>query len=354
MARRLGVAQRLDEAKDKRQTGLRQMDADRRRIRNEILLDADVICSTLSGAGHEALASLPIDFETVIIDEAAQAVELSTIIPLRYGCKRCILVGDPKQLPPTVISPKASRLRYSQSLFKRMYDQSLQDVYLLSIQYRMHPDISAHPSAAFYGGALQDGPNMAQLTARPWHRDDLLAPFRFFSIKGQERTSRGHSFINPEEAQAALALYDRLVRSTPDFDFDGKVGCVTGYRGQMLELKRVFQQRYGSEIDKRIDFNTVDGFQGQEKDVIIFSLVRTGGGKKGGRDGGGGLGFLEDERRINVAVTRAKSSLFILGNADGLRDASKRDGLWRTLVGEAEHRGALRAVHKGSFVQTAI
>ena len=167
--------------------------------------------------------------------EAAQAIELSTLIPLRYGCKRCILVGDPKQLPPTVISPKAERLRYSQSLFKRMYDQAQQDVYLLSIQYRMHPDISMHPSAAFYGGALRDGPQMDQLTARPWHRDDLLAPFRFFSIKGQERQTRGHSFVNPDEAHAALALYERLVRSSPDFDFDGKVGLVTGYKAQMIE-----------------------------------------------------------------------------------------------------------------------
>lgn len=339
-SKRMTVSQKLDEARDKRQTAFRQREADRKRLRQEILLGADVICSTLSGAGHEALASLPIDFETVIIDEAAQAVELSTLVPLRYGAKRCIMVGDPNQLPPTVISPKAEKLRYSQSLFVRLFEQAKQNVYLLSIQYRMHPDISQHPSATFYGGALKDGPDMARLTAQPWHSDSLLKPFRFFSVRGQERASRGHSFANTDEASAAVSIYDRLRRAAPSVNFDGRIGCVTGYKGQVQELKRVFQARYGSDIDQRIDFNTVDGFQGQEKDIIIMSCVRSGER---------GLGFLTDARRINVAVTRAKSNLFIIGNAEGLRRASGEKGLWRLLVDQAESRGALQAVERGTF-----
>lgn len=339
-AKRMNVSQKLDEARDKRQTAFRQREADRRKLRSEILLGADVICSTLSGAGHEALASLPIDFETVIIDEAAQAVELSTLVPLRYGARRCIMVGDPNQLPPTVISTKAEKLRYSQSLFVRLYEQAKQNIYLLSIQYRMHPDISQHPSSTFYSGKLRDGPDMAKLTSQAWHEDALLKPFRFFSVRGQERSSRGHSFANTDEASVAVSIYDRLRRSAPSVNFDGRIGCVTMYKGQVNELKRVFQARYGHDIDQRIDFNTVDGFQGQEKDIIILSCVRSGER---------GLGFLTDARRINVAVTRAKSNLFIIGNAEGLRKASSEDGLWRALVNQAESRGALQAVERGTF-----
>ncbi|CAO1632941.1 unnamed protein product [Sympodiomycopsis kandeliae] len=339
-AKRMTVSQKLDDARDKRQTAFRQREADRKRVRQEILLNADVICSTLSGAGHEALASLPIDFETVIIDEAAQAVELSTLVPLRYGAKRCIMVGDPKQLPPTVLSGKAQKLKYSQSLFVRLYEQAKQNVYLLSIQYRMHPEISRHPSKTFYADQLKDGPGMAELTAQPWHSDFLLKPFCFFSVRGQERSSGGHSFINTDEASTAVSIYDRLRRAAISTNFDGRIGCVTMYKNQVQELKRVFQARYGHDIDQRIDFNTVDGFQGQEKDIIILSCVRSGER---------GLGFLTDERRVNVAVTRAKSNLFIIGNAEGLRNASAQDGLWRALVDQSEANGNLRPVQKGTF-----
>ncbi|PWN18846.1 hypothetical protein BCV69DRAFT_314405 [Microstroma glucosiphilum] len=332
-SKRLTAAQKLDDARDKRQTASRKMDADRRRVRTEILLNADVICTTLSGAGHEALVSLPIDFETVVIDEAAQAVELSILIPLRYGCKRCIMVGDPRQLPPTVLSKKAVTLKYSQSLFVRLFEQAKDRVYLLGIQYRMHPEISTYPSQQFYGGRLIDGDGMAQLTAQTWHSDPLLKPYRFFSIRGFEQSSRGHSFINVEEAQIAVALYARLRRAAPGYNFDGKVGCVTMYKGQVEELKRRFAQSFGADIVQRVDFNTVDGFQGQEKEVIILSCVRSG--QKG-------LGFLTDGRRINVAITRAKSNLFIVGDAEGLRNASTQDGLWRMLVDSGKARGVVQ------------
>ena len=96
-------------------------------------MQADVICATLGGAGHPTLATLPFDFETVVIDEAAQAVELDTLIPLRYGCQRCIMVGDPKQLPPTVISREAERMKYSQSLFVRLFNNIYQFVFVIIV-----------------------------------------------------------------------------------------------------------------------------------------------------------------------------------------------------------------------------
>lgn len=130
MAKRMTVMSKLDDTRDAQRAQTRERDAERRRMRAQIVLGADIVCSTLSGAGQETIAALNIDFETVVIDEAAQAVELSTLIPLRYGCKRCILVGDPHQLPPTVISKPAEKAGYSQSLFVRLFDPN--NVYLLS------------------------------------------------------------------------------------------------------------------------------------------------------------------------------------------------------------------------------
>ncbi|PWN49744.1 hypothetical protein IE53DRAFT_388008 [Violaceomyces palustris] len=342
-AKRLAVMSRLDEVKDKAQSDQRREEADRRRVRGEILADADVICTTLAGAGHEMLNSLPFDFETVVIDEAAQAVELSTLIPLRYGCKQCILVGDPNQLPPTVISQQAERLKYSQSLFVRMFERSEGAVHLLSIQYRMHPEISVFPSTTFYDSQLKDGPNMAQLTSQPWHRTKMMKPFRFFSTKGLESPGRGHSLINKEEVNVALAIYERLRLDYPRTDFDYRVGIVTMYKAQVFELKNTFKSRYGADILQRIDFNTVDGFQGQEKDIIILCCVRSNTEFKG-------IGFLSDRRRVNVAITRAKSNLFIVGNADYLR----RDSLWGKLVGRAEEMSALIAVNVKSFSKPSL
>ncbi|SNX84511.1 related to SEN1 protein [Melanopsichium pennsylvanicum] len=333
-ARRLGVMSRLDEAKDKQQSQHRQREADRRRARMEILGDADVICTTLSGAGHEMLSGVAFDFETVVIDEAAQAVELSSIIPLRYGCKQCILVGDPNQLPPTVISQQAEKLGYSQSLFVRMFERSPQAVHLLSIQYRMHPEISVFPSKAFYDSKLQDGPNMAELTHQPWHKYELTRPFKFLSTKAAEQPGRMHSIINKEEANVALALYERMRADNSRENFDYRIGIVTMYKAQVFELKRTFQQRYGQDIVDRIDFNTVDGFQGQEKDIIILSCVRSAADSRS-------IGFLSDRRRLNVALTRAKSNLFIIGNAEHLR---RGDAIWESLVSTAEQRGAVQPI----------
>ncbi len=333
-AKRLGVMSKLDEAKDKQQSAHRQREADRRRARMEILGDADVICTTLSGAGHEMLAGVSFDFETVVIDEAAQAVELSSMIPLRYGCKQCIMVGDPNQLPPTVISQQAEKLGYSQSLFVRMFEKAPQAVHLLSIQYRMHPEISVFPSKAFYDSKLLDGPDMAELTRQPWHKYELTRPFKFLSTKAPESPGRFHSIINREEANVALALYERLRTDHPRENFDYRIGIVTMYKAQVFELRRTFQQRYGQDIVERIDFNTVDGFQGQEKDIIILSCVRSAAEPRS-------IGFLSDRRRLNVAVTRAKSNLFVIGNAEHLR---RGDAIWESLVATAEQRGAVQPI----------
>jgi senataxin len=318
---------KIDNTKDAERLEKRNAELNRRRAQEQILNDAHIICGTLSGSGHEMFQNLSIEFETVIVDEAAQCVEMSALIPLKYGCAKCILVGDPKQLPPTVFSKEAARFQYEQSLFVRMQKNHPNDIHLLDTQYRMHPEISLFPSQTFYDGKLLDGGDMAALRKQPWHKSVLLGPYRFFDVQGQHQAApKGHSLINVAEINIAMQLYRRLTSDHSDYDFRGKVGIITPYKSQLRELKNRFITQYGPTITEDIDFNTTDAFQGRESEVIIFSCVRA--------SPAGGIGFLQDIRRMNVGLTRAKSSLWVLGNSQSL----VRGEFWRKLVDDAKSR----------------
>jgi senataxin len=333
------LSNQIDNARDKEKNMVRQVDLERKKAQQAILDSAHVICATLSGSGHDMFQNLNIEFETVVVDEAAQCVEASALIPLKYGCAKCILVGDPKQLPPTVFSKEASRFQYEQSLFVRLQMNAPTDVHLLDTQYRMHPEISQFPSTTFYDGRLLDGPGMDQSRKRPWHSTALLGPYRFFDVQGQHQAApKGHSLINIAEIEVALHLYDRLTNDFSDvFDFNAKVGIITPYKSQLAELKSRFILQYGQIIQDNVEFNTTDAFQGRECDVIIFSCVRA--------SPSGGVGFLRDIRRMNVGLTRAKSSLWVLGNSSSLM----RGEFWGKLIEDAKARGRFS---QGNYMQT--
>jgi senataxin len=144
----------------------------------------------------------------------------------------------------------------------------------------MHPQISQLPSRLFYQGRLQDGPGMAAKTQQPWHSHPKFGAYRFLNVsQGQEQqAAAGHSLKNKVECQVAVALYARIRQEFSDVNLDFRVGVVSMYRGQVLELQRSFEQRFGRDILGKIHFATVDGFQGQEKDIIILSCVRAGPG----------------------------------------------------------------------------
>ncbi|OCT50490.1 tRNA-splicing endonuclease [Cladophialophora carrionii] len=321
-----GLGGKIDDMREKQNTASRDMDLTRKRVQQEILDGAHVLCATLSGSGHELFQGLNVEFETVIIDEAAQSIELSALIPLKYGCSKCILVGDPKQLPPTVLSRKAAKFQYEQSLFARMENNHKKDVHLLDTQYRMHPEISLFPSKTFYDSRLKDGEGMAKLRRRPWHHSDLFAPYRFFDVQGMSQAAtKGHSLVNPAEILVAMQIYKRLTTDVRKYDFAGKIGIITPYKGQLRELKRRFQNEYGEGIFSKIEFNTTDAFQGRESEIIIFSCVRASTQ---------GIGFLNDIRRMNVGLTRAKCSLWVLGNSQALMQGE----FWRALVTDAKDR----------------
>jgi senataxin len=325
--RKNDLGTRIDNSKDQERQAGRESELNRKKAQQAVLDKAHVICATLSGSGHDMFQSLNIEFETVIIDEAAQCVEMSSLIPLKYGCVKCIMVGDPKQLPPTVFSKEAARFQYEQSLFVRMQNNFANEVHLLDTQYRMHPDISLFPSRTFYDGLLKDGDGMAGLRVQPWHKSALLAPYRFFDVKGRHSAApKGHSLINLAEIDIAMAIYTRLTKDFPDYNFSGQIGIITPYKSQLRALKERFATRFGNDIEDMIEFNTTDAYQGRESEIIIFSCVRA--------SPAGGVGFLQDIRRMNVGLTRAKSSLWVLGNSDSLM----RGRYWKMLVEDAQAR----------------
>ncbi|KAM3415534.1 Helicase SEN1 [Cercospora zeina] len=325
--RKAELGQRIDSVKDNEKSAGREQELNRKRAQQAVLDEAHVICATLSGSGHDMFSGLSIEFETVIIDEAAQCVEMSSLIPLKYGCVKCIMVGDPKQLPPTVFSKEAAKFQYEQSLFVRMQNNHPGEVHLLDTQYRMHPDISVFPSKTFYEGLLKDGPSMAGLRKQPWHASSLLAPYRFFDVAGQHASApRGNSLVNMAEIEIALMLYSRLRTDFPTYDFTGKIGIIVTYKAQLREMKGAFVKKFGQDIADFVEFNTTDAFQGRESEIIIFSCVRA--------SSAGTIGFLQDIRRMNVGLTRAKSSLWVLGNANTLSSGR----YWKKLVDDARDR----------------
>lgn len=334
--KRSELGKKLDEQREKASIAHRTREIEKRQAQAKVLTEAQVICSTLSGSAHDFLLSMSMKFDQVIIDEACQCVELSAIIPLRYGCKKCIMVGDPNQLPPTVLSQAAASYKYEQSLFVRMQRNNPDSVYLLDVQYRMHPDISKFPSSQFYHSRLSDGEGMFEKNDRPWHKDYPLTPYHFFDIVSKHQQSeQTKSFFNAQEAKVALELVEKLMNILPDNKFKGRIGIISPYKEQIRTLRDVFQRKWGSTILNEIDFNTVDGFQGQEKEIIIMSCVRA--------SSGGSVGFLSDIRRMNVALTRARTTLWILGNKQSL----KRDKIWSKLISDAEIRNCVSSAQPG-------
>ncbi|EGF80951.1 hypothetical protein BATDEDRAFT_24512 [Batrachochytrium dendrobatidis JAM81] len=329
-ARMAALAKLLDnEAMSKNDGGV-ELERAKRNIRAKILAEADVVLATLSGAGHNQFSEAKqCTFHTVIVDEACQAVELSCLIPLCYGAQKCIMVGDPNQLPPTILSQVAQDYSYDQSLFQRLMKSCKDSIHLLSIQYRMHPHISLFPSLNFYNSALKDAPGLNTICSAPWHSHRLFPPYLLLNaVSGQEQFGSRKSLFNHEEASLCVGLVKTICTNFPDIKFFARIGIITFYKLQARKLRDMFVKHFGHAILNSVDINTVDGFQGQEKDIILLSCVRAS------KDTDRSVGFISDTRRMNVALTRAKHSLIIIGNSHSL----KTDPVWKNLVNNAKQR----------------
>ena len=318
---------------------------ERDRARLAILDEASIVASTLSFSGSGLFTRMRRQFDVVVIDEAAQAVEPSVLVPLAYGCRQLFLVGDPIQLPATVLSDAAKDRGYDTSLFKRLQGAG-HAVHVLRTQYRMHPEIRAFPSREFYAEALEDGPGVAVATARAWHSHPALGPFTFWDVRGEETrpSAAGEaaaSWTNEAEARLVLALARAFLAAAPGLAarHDG-LAVVSPYRGQVGLIRSLFAAELGEELARRIDVNTIDGFQGREREVVLFSVVRSPKPSKRDAkkpDAAPRIGFVADERRMNVGLTRARAALVVIGNASALRG----DPHWGSLVEDAGARGRI-------------
>eukprot|EP00729_Bicosta_minor_P002171 gene2171-25400_t len=323
----------LYERKKKFREAKKEYDRREKTCRVEILQRADVICCTLSSSGLGSIHEASMKVDTVIVDEAAQSTEPEILIPLQHGCRKLVLVGDPKQLSPTVLSSVADKAGLGRSLFERLHAAAkvLGCSIMLKQQYRMHPRICAFPSKQFYDSKLVAAAAVSERAPAPWsgHRE-LSEPYVFWDVYwGREERGGNMSLYNKAEVQACIHLYAELCRGAPSVNFGGRVAFITPYKKQKVLLEEKLVEAFGSQILSAVDVGTVDSFQGQERDVIIFSCVRAGGNS---------IGFLSDQKRMNVALTRAKFTLFVIGNAATLR----YDPVWRELVQNAKTSGVLK------------
>ncbi|KAJ2901744.1 uncharacterized protein MKZ38_001416 [Zalerion maritima] len=299
-----------------------------RMAEREILSNADVVCCTCVGAGDPRLAKLK--FRTVLIDESTQSAEPECMIPLVLGCKQAVLVGDHKQLGPVIMNKKAAKAGLNQSLFERLVLLGMAPI-RLNTQYRMHPCLSEYPSNMFYDGTLQNGVTQHMRIRRevdfPWPVADM--PMMFWSNLGTEEISAsGTSYLNRTEASNVEKVVTRFFKAGVK---PTEIGVITPYEGQRSYIVSTMQNvgTFKKESYKEVEVASVDAFQGREKDFIVLSCVRSNDNQ--------GIGFLSDPRRLNVALTRAKYGLVIIGNPKVL---SKHE-LWHHLLVHFKDRKCL-------------
>ncbi|MDO8368179.1 MAG: AAA domain-containing protein, partial [Saprospiraceae bacterium] len=299
------------------------------RIVDEILSGAQAITCTLVGAAHPLLDKRR--FRTCVIDEAAQALEPACWIPIAK-CSRVVLAGDPFQLPPTVKNAEAARQGLSTTLIERCLASLPDRVHLLTVQYRMHRVIMGFPNRYFYDGELSADASAAERELSNPDLNPAEASVTFIDTAGcgfEERLQetpgalhRNLSRFNPEEAllvrthlQSLLQRFDLPLDPIEIHNQDQppilpSIGILSPYREQVNQLELIFQedaQLAPLLLDGTVTISTIDGFQGQERDVIYISLVRSNDKHE--------IGFLQDYRRMNVAMTRARMVLVIIGDS---------------------------------------
>ena len=280
------------------------------RINNALFDEARVVASTLVGSANRVLEGMK--FGTLFIDEAAQALEAACWIPMRR-VTRVVLAGDHCQLPPMVKSIAALKAGLGKSLMERIVEHKPDVVTLLKIQYRMNEKIMKFSSDWFYHGEVESAPQTRNRGIL-----DLDEPIEWRDSKvDDEEGDSGESFvgesfgrINKAEAQLTLNTledYFKKIGKQRILDEHIDVGVISPYRAQVQYLRRLIRKRESFKPYRHsISVNTVDGFQGQERDIILISLVRS--------NEQGQIGFLNDLRRMNVAITRARMKLIILGD----------------------------------------
>ena len=330
----------------------------------DILTQSKIVCTTLNSSGSERLKNLLINFDYLIIDEACQCVEPSNLIPLSHKIKKLIMVGDHMQLPATVFSPNASKILYNRSLFERFLDNNYPR-HILTIQYRMHSNIRNFIGQTFYENKLVDNEEYIKKLKenKIYQSINEKYNFCFFDISYGEEKIDMKSFNNIFEIDFIIKLILKIAKKI-NLEFDEnneldyfeikkksieiykknyKFAIITPYKSQVkLITEKIKELKKEKNIIKstEIEINTIDSFQGQERDIIIFSTVRSNFTEdtcdeennsnnddiyvncidKKIPSTGTGIGFLNDFRRMNVGLSRAKYACFVVGNGDTLKN----------------------------------
>lgn len=285
-------------------------------VEDEIIEDADIVLSTLNNSADERLRNY--HFSYILVDEAAQALEADTLLPLIHQAQMVVLIGDDKQLGPVIHSERADAAGLSISLFQRLHSlyQNSPFITLLNEQYRMNEKLYEFPNRKFYENKMITKvkvlPDENIIQNIPWPKKDF--PSFFYNVSGNEK-KENNSYYNQEEVLSVFQCVNKLIENKVELK---NIGVITFYSTQK---QRFYEKFYTKEkyLDLKID--TIDGFQGMEMDYIIISTVRA--------NSDGNLGFLKSEKRLNVSLTRAKKGLIIVGEPKCL---AKRPGIFRDLI----------------------
>ncbi|CAJ2640607.1 unnamed protein product [Trifolium pratense] len=303
-----------------------------------------IFCTASSSTRLFTERMTPVQF--LVIDEAAQLKECESAIPLQLpGLHHAILIGDERQLPAVVKSPVTDEAGYGRSLFERLVLLGYKK-HLLNTQYRMHPSISLFPNKEFYEEQLVDAPIVREMNYnRCFLEGKLYGSYSFINIaKGKEQRGRGHSSKNIVEAAVISTIIESLKEEFSRTRKKVSIGIISPYNAQVYEIQEKIKLSISvSEPGFSVSVRSVDGFQGGEEDIIIISTVRSNRDAK--------VGFLSNRQRANVALTRARHCLWILGNETTLENS---DSIWKELVLDAKERGCFNNADEDEKLSEAI
>ncbi|XP_031247325.1 regulator of nonsense transcripts 1 homolog [Pistacia vera] len=264
------------------------------------------------------------------IDEAAQLKESESIMPMQLpGIKHAVLIGDEQQLPATVESNVSDEAGFGISLFERLSSLG-HPKHLLNTQYRMHPSISSFANSYFYQNQILNGPNVKRkVYKKQYLPGKMFGSYSFINVVGgrEEFDDIGHSRRNMVEVSVVLEILQKLYKAWARSKLKLSIGIVSPYNAQVFAIQEKLGRNYENRDGFCVKVKSIDGFQGGEEDIIIISTVRS--------NSGGSIGFMSKPQRTNVAVTRARHCLWILGNETTL---TRSESVWESLVLDAKHR----------------